>query len=86
VSSLKYELGFYISEDEILHSDRRENLKSYVALTGWTLKRRRNVFSVRYDMSFHIIEGGILPREFMFTRRILKRVLAPDGQYCRVVH
>jgi hypothetical protein len=29
VSPVKYELGFYISEDGILHSDRRENLKSY---------------------------------------------------------
>jgi hypothetical protein len=27
----------HISEDEIPHSHRRENLKSYVALTGWTL-------------------------------------------------
>jgi hypothetical protein len=24
-------------EDGILHSDSRENLKSYIALTGWTL-------------------------------------------------
>jgi hypothetical protein len=24
-----------IPEDDILHSDRRENLKSYTALTGW---------------------------------------------------
>jgi hypothetical protein len=29
VSPLKYELGFYIPEDGILHSHRRENLKSY---------------------------------------------------------
>jgi hypothetical protein len=28
VSPVKYELGFYIPEDAILHSDRRENLKS----------------------------------------------------------
>jgi hypothetical protein len=28
VSAVKYELGFYIPED-ILHSHRRENLKSY---------------------------------------------------------
>jgi hypothetical protein len=27
----------YISEDDILHSHRRENLKSYIALTVWTL-------------------------------------------------
>jgi hypothetical protein len=26
-----------ILEDAILHSYRRENLKSYIALTGWTL-------------------------------------------------
>jgi hypothetical protein len=28
VSPVKYELGFYIPEDDILHSDRRESLKS----------------------------------------------------------
>jgi hypothetical protein len=37
VSPVRYELGFYVAEDHILHSDRRENLKSYIALTGWTL-------------------------------------------------
>jgi hypothetical protein len=37
MSPVKYELGFYISEDGILHSHRRENLKSYIALTGWAL-------------------------------------------------
>jgi hypothetical protein len=30
VSPVKYELGFYIPEGDILHSHRRENLKSYV--------------------------------------------------------
>jgi hypothetical protein len=37
MSPLRYELGFYIPKDGILHCDRRENLKSYIALTGWTL-------------------------------------------------
>jgi hypothetical protein len=27
----------HIPEDGILHSHRRENLKSYIALTGWAL-------------------------------------------------
>jgi hypothetical protein len=27
----------YIPEDDILHSHCRENLKSYIALTGWDL-------------------------------------------------
>jgi hypothetical protein len=35
VSPVKYEMGFYIAEDDILHSHSRENLKSYIALTGW---------------------------------------------------
>jgi hypothetical protein len=26
-----------IPKDDILHSHRRENLKSYIALTGWAL-------------------------------------------------
>jgi hypothetical protein len=34
---MMYELGFYIPEDVILHNHRRENLKSYIALTSWTL-------------------------------------------------
>jgi hypothetical protein len=29
VSPVKYELGFYIPDDDILLSHRRENLKSY---------------------------------------------------------
>jgi hypothetical protein len=37
VSPVRYELGFYIPEHGVLLSDRRENLKSYRKLTGWTL-------------------------------------------------
>jgi hypothetical protein len=37
VSPVKYELVFNIAEDDILHSHRRESLRSYIALTGWTL-------------------------------------------------
>jgi hypothetical protein len=37
VSPVKYELGFYIPKDDILHSHRRENLRSYIELTGWAL-------------------------------------------------
>jgi hypothetical protein len=34
VSPVKYEPDFYIPEDAILHSDRRENLKSYTENIG----------------------------------------------------
>jgi hypothetical protein len=37
VSPVKYELGSYIPDDDILHSDRSENLLSYIVLTGWAL-------------------------------------------------
>jgi hypothetical protein len=30
VSPVKYELGFYIPEDDILHCGSREHLKSYI--------------------------------------------------------
>jgi hypothetical protein len=56
VFPVKYELGFYIPEDDILHNHRRENLKSYITLTGWSLYGRRNVFPVRYELGFYIPE------------------------------
>jgi hypothetical protein len=60
VSPVRYELGFYIQEEDILHSYRRENLKSYIGLTGWALSWRRNVSPVRYELGFCIPEDGIL--------------------------
>jgi hypothetical protein len=48
------------SEDGIFHSHRRENLKCYVALTGWTLYRRRNVSPVKNELGFYMPEDGIL--------------------------
>jgi hypothetical protein len=56
---VRYELGFYILEDGILHSHSCENLKSYIALNGWALQRRRNVFPVKYEVGFYIPEDGI---------------------------
>jgi hypothetical protein len=37
MAPVKYDLGFYIPEEDMLHSHRRENLKSYIALTGCAL-------------------------------------------------
>jgi hypothetical protein len=36
-----------IPEDDILRSHRREHLSSFIALTGWALKWRRNVSPVK---------------------------------------
>jgi hypothetical protein len=60
MSPVRYELGFYIPGDGILQSHPRDSLKSYIALTGWTLCWRRNVSSVSYKLSFYIPEDGIL--------------------------
>jgi hypothetical protein len=74
VSLVKYELGLYIQED-ILHSHRRGNLKSYIALTGCALLQRRNVFPMRYELCFYIPEDGILRSH---RREILKSILLTD--------
>jgi hypothetical protein len=39
-----------IPDEGILRSHRRENFKSYIALAGWALQQRRNVFPVRYEL------------------------------------
>jgi hypothetical protein len=49
-----------IAEEGILHSHRREHLKSYIAVIGWALERRRNVSPVRYEVGFYIPEDGIV--------------------------
>jgi hypothetical protein len=49
-----------ISEDDVLHSHLSETLKSYIALTGWAIERRRSVSHVRYELSFYIPEDDIL--------------------------
>jgi hypothetical protein len=36
-SLLRRATRYNIPEDKIIHSYRRDNLKSYIALTGWTL-------------------------------------------------
>jgi hypothetical protein len=58
----------HIPEDGILHSHRRQDLKSYIALTGWTL-RICNVSPVRYKLGSYMPEDGIL---HSIRREILK--------------
>jgi hypothetical protein len=65
-----------IPEDCVLHSHRRENIKSYTALTGWTLQRRRNVSPVKYELGFYIPEDDILHSH---RRENLKYYIALTG-------
>jgi hypothetical protein len=54
----------------------RENLKSYIALTGWALHWRGNVSPVRYELGFYIPEEGILHSH---RRENLKSYIALTG-------
>jgi hypothetical protein len=65
-----------IAGDDILHSHWRENLESYIALTGWTLYRRSNVSPVRYEQGFYIPEDDILHSH---CRENLKSYIALTG-------
>jgi hypothetical protein len=76
MSPVRYELGFCIPEDGILHSHRCENLKLYLASTGWVLKQRRNVSPVKYELGFCIPEDGILHSH---RRENLKSYIALTG-------
>jgi hypothetical protein len=49
MSPVKYELGLYITEDDILHSHRRENLKSYKLWTEQP-RKRSSISSVRIKL------------------------------------
>jgi hypothetical protein len=50
----------HIPEDGILHNRHRDNLKSYIALTGRALWQRRKMSPVKYELGFYIQEDGIL--------------------------
>jgi hypothetical protein len=48
VLPVKYELGFYIPEDDILHSHRREHFKSCIYFVGFA-ERDRVIFDLKLE-------------------------------------
>jgi hypothetical protein len=58
-----------IPEDDILHSHRRKKLKSYIALTGWTLWRGYYAFLVRYGLHtvYLCVQYGSHNKQRLFT-------------------
>jgi hypothetical protein len=78
-----------IPEDAILHIHRRENLKSYIALTGWALSPRRNTFPVKYELGFYIPEDGILhshrPSPFHETGKLITVFAGPVWRHAYFV-
>jgi hypothetical protein len=67
-----------IPEDGILHSHRRENLKSYMALTSRALYWRRNVSPVSYKLGFYIPVDCIL---FKSASTLCSYSLSEDMQF-----
>jgi hypothetical protein len=59
-----------------LHSHRRQNLKSYIALTAWALYRKHSVSPVKYQLGFYIPEDDILHSH---RRENLKSYIALTG-------
>jgi hypothetical protein len=51
VSPVKYELEFYIPEDAILHSHRRENLKSYGVYLKLRRLRDREIYALENELN-----------------------------------
>jgi hypothetical protein len=70
VCPVRYELGLHIPEDDILHSHRRENLKFYIASTGWALSLRHNVSPVKYELGLYIPEDDILHSHCLKTSNL----------------
>jgi hypothetical protein len=56
VSPVKYEQGFYIPEDGIRHSDRRENLKFYInSKRIWRNGELKSDLPVRKSVQSHVV-------------------------------
>jgi hypothetical protein len=66
----------HMPEDDIPHSYRGENLKSYIELTDWILQRRSNVSPLKYELGFYIPEDDILHSH---CRENLKSYIALTG-------
>jgi hypothetical protein len=58
VSDVRYELGYYIPEDGVLHNHRRENLKSYITqISSIVNESRDNIITVlRYLSNYCSVE------------------------------
>jgi hypothetical protein len=60
VRSYRSHTALHPRRRDTLHRHRPKNLKSYIALTGWTLYWRCNVSPVKYELGFYIPQDDIL--------------------------
>jgi hypothetical protein len=71
VSPVKYKLGFYIQEDDILHSHRRENLKSYIVIEALTFRRNRRIIILRMVCSGMLRRVALVRTDVSEEQRLL---------------
>jgi hypothetical protein len=64
VSPVKYELGFYIPEDGILHSHCRENLKSYTFLAVVLYGSKTWSLTLREEYRGRVFDNSVLRKTF----------------------
>jgi hypothetical protein len=64
VSPVRCELGFYIPEDGILHSHRRENLKSYI--DSWLVIQMDRAVAQAVEAGSHLDGPGSNPCQDMW--------------------
>jgi hypothetical protein len=64
-----------IPKDGVIHSHRRENLKSYITLTGWDQWWRNNVSPVMYEF------GSYIPETTFFFVVVVKYMYYPEPRF-----
>jgi hypothetical protein len=80
VFPVRYELDFYISENDILHSHRRESTRSYTTIISLSTTDRYSVFHVVRTSSLalfvvHDIMGKRCEEEWAFPQKHFARSL-----------
>jgi hypothetical protein len=73
VFSVRYQLGFYITEDSIHHSHRRENLKSFILQINDIKKISRRIQEMERDQRTQKTTTGVT---FSTGEAMLRRLAA----------
>jgi hypothetical protein len=78
VSPVKYEMGFYMPEDDILRSNRREKLKSYIST--WCLFSLLNMFMQFYALPLNSVLPPIT-RPVIIQNSPIREFYVDPGKY-----
>jgi hypothetical protein len=79
VSPVKYELEFYIPKYDILYSNRRENLKPYIAVIFLRIKARPKRKSDYLTSICYAMQSLIVPQPYRSLRPVISAVTAVES-------